>query len=128
MNSTLYHKHDTFDIDNQGSDKRNKLIISTMEGHHLIYQSNIMYLRSDSNYCQLYFVDGTSLLCSRTLKSVYASLCPDHFVRTHRSIVVNRMMVTDVNSDFTLIYLTGDVKVPIARSQKRDMKRLLRIS
>ena len=128
MYSTRYHRLDKSDLNKFALNSVDKLIISTMEGHHLIYQSNIKYLRSDSNYCQLYFVDGTSLLCSRTLKSVYALLNNKDFVRTHRCIVINTRLIRHVNAEMTEIQLSGGVVVPIARSQKKDMKRLLRIS
>lgn len=64
------------------------LVIGTSKGKRVIEVDTIVRCQADSNYCHIYFVDGTSLLVAKTLKYVQSRLPADKFVRVHQSHLV----------------------------------------
>jgi two-component system LytT family response regulator len=102
-----------------------KVIVSNTAGHHFIDPNTILYLKSDGNYCNIYLVDGTRILCARTLKSIYNELDENQFIRSHNSIVINWKMVLHINASLSEIKLEGGIIVPIARARKKELKLLI---
>ncbi len=99
-----------------------RIVISNNNGNHFINQNAILYLRSEGNYCHIYLVDGTRILCSKTLKSVSSQLNKEQFVRSHNSIVINWNLVTHINNSLDEIKLVGGTIVPISRARKKELK------
>lgn len=76
----------------------------------LVPLADIVFFESDSNYCAAHLADGTRLLVRRTMKSWEDALPTSHFVRVHRSIIINlaRYRGSDRESfETTLIHLAG---------------------
>ena len=109
----------------KSSSETAKVIISNTKGHHFIDQNAILYLKSDGNYCHVYLVDGTRILCSKTMKSIYDHLDQEQFIRSHNSIVINRKRIKHINISLSELKLEGGVIVPISRARKKEVKSLI---
>lgn len=76
----------------------------------LVPLADIVVIESDSNYSAAYLADGTRLLVRRTMLSWENSLPSSHFVRVHRSTIINlaRYRGSDRECfETTLLLLTG---------------------
>ncbi|MDF1698197.1 MAG: LytTR family DNA-binding domain-containing protein [Saprospiraceae bacterium] len=100
----------------------NTLIISNTDGHHFIETNTIVYLQSHGNYCSIHLQDGTHILCSKTLKSLFKQLNNEQFIRSHNSIVINWKMVKHINNAVNEVKLKGGILVPISRARKKELK------
>jgi len=75
-------------IDNQIK----RIALSTAEAVQLVEYDQISSLESSGNYTQFYFMDGSKLLMSKTLKE-FESILDDRFLRVHQSHLVNKKQV-----------------------------------
>lgn len=75
-------------IENASKVKARKISIPTAEGYELLPVADLLYLVADRNYCEVYLKSGTKKITTRHLGSFEESL-PDHFVRIHKSNMVN---------------------------------------
>jgi two-component system LytT family response regulator len=76
----------------------------------LVPLADIVFFESHSNYCAAHLADGMRLLVRRTMKSWEDALPASHFVRVHRSIIINlsRYRGSDRESfETTLLHLAG---------------------
>jgi DNA-binding LytR/AlgR family response regulator len=60
----------------------------------LINLHTIKYLKSEINYCRIYFEDGTDLLSAFTLTKI-TRLAPDYFIDINRGLSVNPNFVKE---------------------------------
>ncbi len=81
---------------------------------HQLKKEDIVYLRSDLNYTQVYLVDGTKYLFSYTLKR-YDDFFKenDNFIRIHRAVIVNKKHIEAANK-YSVTMKTGH-ELPLAR-------------
>ncbi|WP_460220066.1 LytR/AlgR family response regulator transcription factor [Psychroserpens sp. MEBiC05023] len=88
---------------------------------HKLNQKDITYLQAYDNYC--YINTRTSqYLVPHTLKHTFEKLNSDHFIRSHRSYVVNLKHVTSFNNK--MVYL-DDLSIPLSASQRPILKQNL---
>ena len=101
---------------------KNKLRLATAKETRIVNKSDILYLKSDSNYCEVHFTDGTNLYCSQTLKSIYDRMDLSGFYRPHASYVINVDHIIAVNSSYDQLTLDSGKKIPISRTNKKFFK------
>lgn len=106
---------------------KSKIKLHTLDATHIIKKEDILYLKSNSNYCEVYFTNGLKMCCSQTLKSLENKLKDPIFYRVHNSYVVNMSYLNKVNSSFTSLYLSDSIVIPISRSNKTRFKEKLDI-
>lgn len=97
--------------------RRSKLRITTSCGTHIIDRSEILFLKSDSNYCEIFLADGNKILCSKTLKYFVQKLNDNSFYRTHNSYLVNLQYVTFIDATYKFLKVVQHNNIPIARSR-----------
>lgn len=97
-----------------------KLAVSVKEGVFLFEPKNIICLEGQNNYSKIYFDDRKHLLVSKTLKEYDDILTEHHFVRVHKSFLVNELHVKKIDNE-GMLWLTNDVCVPISRRKKTDV-------
>lgn len=91
--------------------------------HHKVVINEILYLRAEHVYVQVY-IDGEKNVVQRSpLKVLSDQLPPKQFVQTHRSYVVNLDRVTGWDAEQLFI---GNHKIPLSRSRKKDILDLLK--
>lgn len=87
---------------------------------------DIVYIEAAGNYTELHLTDSTTALTSHTL-STWAERLPDaHFVRIHRSTVVNVERVTRVESadgrSYDVYVTNWDTPLSLSRRRARTLK------
>ena len=75
----------------------NKMLLPTLGGYHITDVSDIAYCCSESNYTHFHFVDGKSILVSKTLKEFESVLLEHNFFRIHRSNIINLNCIAKYN-------------------------------
>gem|GEM_PF-2886900 len=117
INHNLESSHNQFD----------KIAIPVSGGANLVPSNEIIYMRADSNYTEIYMTDGSKKLISRTLKSMSANL-PPYFFRAHKSYVVNLNFVSGFrNGQQSILSLDNGDPVPVSRTRKLALKQQLGI-
>lgn len=97
-----------------------KIIISLPGCTRYIHPEEILYIKAESNYSEIYLVQGQKFLLSKTLKEIEAELPSHIFFRIHRGYCVNISHVTHLNKNiegWTLLLINKE-EVPVSRDKK----------
>ncbi|MBO6516448.1 MAG: LytTR family transcriptional regulator [Bacteroidia bacterium] len=102
--------------------------IPTTEGFTTDFLSDLVYVRSEGNYLEIYTLKDEEVqreLLREPLKS-YISRNSGHAFQVHRSYVINPQYVIDVqgNSNGGKIQLQHGIEVPFSRSYYKSVKQL----
>jgi two-component system, LytTR family, response regulator len=73
-----------------------KLVLPTLKKTYSFSPEEIIRLEAKSNYTRIYFSNHHPLIMSKVLKDYEAILEPYGFVRTHRSHLVNKNLISEV--------------------------------
>lgn len=103
-----------------------KLCVHTKSTNYIINKTDISYLQSDSNYCRIYLHDGTSILCSKTLKDINHRIHNPKFFKVHSSYVVNTDDIATIDASYTELTLADGARIPISRARKPELKEVVR--
>ncbi len=95
-----------------------KLAVNTMEGYYFILPKDIIRCEGDDNYTRFYFQKEKMLVVSRTLKEFEEILADYHFVRVHKSHLVNMDYVNRFDRE-GLIWLTNGNSIPVSRRKRQ---------
>lgn len=99
---------------------------ATLEGLIMVNAHDILYCESDSAYCKLIFLDGHTMLLSRTLKEVEEALQHDTFCRIHHSYLINLDYVEKyIKGEGGEVVLQNGTYLPVSRTRKQDFLRKL---
>ncbi len=103
-----------------------RVALATKESIEFVAPDDIVLCSSDSNYTQVFLADGRRKLLSRTLKDVEEMLEPYRFFRTHHSHLINLDQIREiVRGDGGYIVLKNKMQVPLAKSRRDDLLRLM---
>lgn len=103
-----------------------KISFTTQQAIHFIKPGTILYCESDSNYTTVFFIDGTRLVISKTLKDVEETLTHYHFLRIHHSFLINLKEVGRyIKTEGGAIEMTNGAQLPISRQKKEEVMKLL---
>jgi two-component system LytT family response regulator len=100
----------------------NKIAIPVGQSIKFIDLDNVVYLKAENTYTEIFMQDNSKLLVSRTLKNFEEVLAdkPDFF-RCHKSYIINRMFVLDyVKSDGGYLILKPKIEIPISSEKVND--------
>lgn len=79
--------------------------------------NEIIYIKADGSYSQIFLVDGSKVLLSKGLSHLEQRLKSDTFLRPHRSYLVNCSYVKRWNkADGGWLVVSNNDKIPISRS------------
>ncbi len=99
----------------------NKIAISTLDGLLFFEIKDIIRLEANSNYTALYFVSGSKLVASKTLKDFEDLLPADIFFRVHHSHLINLNYIKRyIKGDGGQIELQNGNYVDVARRKKEE--------
>jgi len=97
--------------------EKKRVILKTADDVYAIYEDDILYCKSDSNYTTIYTQNLERIVISKTLKKIQEILTDSSFVRCHQSYVVNKKHVVKYNRNGVLI-VHMDVKIPVSSRRK----------
>jgi len=102
------------------------IVVSDSNKKHHIAVSDILYFSANPPYINLHLEDKKHLH-NDTLKSISGKLNPEHFVRVHKSAIINIKMVisctTRLNGDYDIM-MKNNVQLRVSRNYARDFKNL----
>jgi len=65
-----------------------------LTGKKKVNTAQVIFLKADINYTEVFLQGGETLIVSKTLKELEKRFIPFHFFRTHKSFMVNLNHVT----------------------------------
>lgn len=101
-----------------------RLAVSVKEGVFLLEPRDIICLEGLSNYTKFSFTNQKQLLAAKTLKEYDEILSEHHFIRIHKSYLVNKDHIKRMDNE-GILWLTNNISVPISRRKKEEVTRLL---
>lgn len=102
-----------------------KIALRTMNGIKLVLPKEIVYCDAINNYTKFYFADSSTLVISKTIKDFEEILSSYHFIRIHKSHLVNVSHIVSVSFDSHLQMSNGAV-LEISRRKKEEVMRIIK--
>ena len=97
-----------------------RLALPTKEGVHFLVPDEIIRCESLGNYTKFFAAGNRNYLISRTLGEYDTLLSPYHFIRTHKSHLVNRKHISFVDHEGFVVLKDG-TRVELSRRRKEDV-------
>lgn len=82
-----------------------------------LHIKDIKYIEADRNYCKIHAKDKTFLLVM-TLKDILQKLPKEHFIRIHRSYIINLSSIDEIGSTHVVI---AKKIIPFSKSYRLDL-------
>ncbi len=102
-----------------------RISFSTSDGYSVYDIKEIIRCESDNNYCRIFFVNGTSLYVSKTLKDIEEQLSNCGFERIHQSHLISiRHLKRYINKDGGYILMADGSQVPVSQRKRANIARL----
>jgi two-component system LytT family response regulator len=102
--------------------KIKKIIIPLSEGSLFVDLKDILYLKAEGSYANIFFKDGNKVIVSKNLKDYEDQLTLDEgFFRTHRSFLVNTDYIKQISSDGSEATMINDAIINISRERKQEL-------
>lgn len=99
----------------------NCIFVKTQDKMVKINIENIYYIEAERNYCRIFCKDKSHLLVT-TLKEVIEKLPPDHFIRIHRSFIVNISHIEEMTNSYLVV---SRKTIPINKTAKENLLKRL---
>jgi len=102
----------------QKLDELKKIVIKNhiiLKDKTKVYIADLMYIKSDDHYLNIFLSDSKNHFVRGKLNAITEEL-PPNFIRCHRSYIVNRNFIKQINSD--TIILIDKTQIPLSRSYK----------
>ncbi len=78
---------------------------------------DVLYIEAERNYCRIY-TKGEEYLLVATLKEIEEKLPTGHFLRVHRSFLINIALVEEVGSTHVVVV---DKVIPLSKSMREEL-------
>lgn len=118
-------KHEMFDrnkiiVENfrETKPEKQQVILPTIEGFEVVKMEEIIRLRGNGNFTDLFLTDGKKKMACRFLKH-FAEILPLPFLRVHKSHIVNLNFVKSYNKGGYLTLL-DDSEIEVSQTYKQD--------
>ncbi len=108
-----------------GESQRFRLALPSNEGIHFLMPAEIIRCEASGNYTIFYVNGGKQRMTSRTLGEYEELLGPFHFIRTHKSHLVNRDYISYIDHNGFVI-LKDSTRVEVSRRRKAEVTAALR--
>ena len=119
------YKNMTHNMQTQGSNQL-RLALPSNDGIQFLMPYEIIRCEADGNYTVFYTSDGKRQIISKTLGEYEELLNPYHFIRTHKSHLVNLDFISYVDHNGFVI-LNDSTKVEVSRRRKGEVMAALRL-
>ncbi len=104
----------------------NKLAIPTLDGLLFYDINDIVQLEANSNYTNIFFINYSKIVASKTLKDFEELLPTDIFFRTHHSHLINLNYIKRyIKGDGGQIEMQNGNFVDVARRKKEEFMKMI---
>ena len=100
-------------------EEKETLITDDLGHVHTLFLGRVIYVEAKDKYQNIVSVDGSDLL-RIAIRQLEEALVPHHFVRIHRSYLVNLRYVYRI--DASEIILDSRVTLPLSRHRRREIQ------
>lgn len=101
---------------NESVPEKKQIILPTLEGFEVVKIEDILRLKGNGNFTDLYLINGQKKMVCRFLKH-FENLLPFPFIRVHKSHIINTNFVKAYHKSGHII-LTDDSEVELSQSYK----------
>lgn len=130
LSSPQNHTQERLQMLEQNLQNRNalqKIAIPSMEGLHFFDVGDIVYLKAESNYTNIHFMNHPRVVASKTLRDFEDLLPSETFFRPHHSYIINlRYIKRYLKGDGGQIEMLNGDYVDVARRKKEEFLRIIR--
>jgi two-component system LytT family response regulator len=102
-----------------------KLAIPTTAGAVFFSPAEIIRLEGEGNYTRFYLTDNRKHLSSKTMKEYEDILLQHHFLRVHKSHLINKDFVSHYQNE-GIVVLKDKSEVPVSRQRKQEVAAILK--
>jgi DNA-binding LytR/AlgR family response regulator len=95
-----------------------KIFLPTGNGILFVRTLDIVYCEADSNYTQLYLLNGQKITVSKTLKDIELLLPKECFYRVHSSYMINLSYIQRYNKGQSIIVMENGKEVYLSKRKK----------
>ena len=107
---------------------QDKLALPYNEGLMLVAYDDIIKCQADRAYCTFHLVNNQKILISKSMKTFEASLLEHHFVKVHKSTIVNlRYVQKYLRGKGGQLLMSDGSMVLVSVRKKEDLMRSLRV-
>ena len=107
---------------NLHSNKQKKIALPIQSGYEIIPIDQITFIKAEGSYARVETLQLGSFLISKNLKYFEDMLNHfDHFMRVHRSYLVNLNFASKILKSNSVIVLENDIEVPIINEKIDDI-------
>lgn len=103
-----------------------KIAVPDLNGIELVPYQEIVFCKSDSNYCELKLTNNRKIIASKTLKYFEEMLPASQFIRIHKSYLVNIQQIKKYlkRNGGELVMSNNDV-LPVSRNHHTEILKLI---
>lgn len=106
-----------------------KIPVPDADGIELVPWNEIIYCKSDSNYCELNLTGNRRIVASKTLKYFESNLPSNQFYRVHKSYLVNLYHIKKyLKRDGGELVLSNNAILPVSRNHREAILKLIQIN
>lgn len=99
-----------------------KIVLHTQEKIVSADIQSISHCISEGNYTTFFFLDGSKLLITKTLKEFEKILTPHHFIRTHQSYLINGNEVKEfIKTEGGYLLLKNGSRIPVSVRKRTEV-------
>lgn len=113
--------------DQVGSDEKlEKIALHTAEKIHICELKDIIRCESSVNYTTFYFLDGSKILVTKTLKFYDQLLSNSGFCRSHQSHLVNMIHIKEfIKGDGGYIMMDDGSNIPVSARKRSEVIKMI---
>ncbi len=97
-----------------------KLAVPTVNGALFFSPSEIIRLEGEGNYTRFYLLQDRKYISAKTMKEYEEILVQHHFIRIHKSHLVNRNFIESYLNEGTIV-LKDKTSLPVSRQRKQEV-------
>lgn len=111
------HKKDVEEHNYESSILSDSIFVRHLNSMVKVDINDILYIEAERNYCRIYSKNKEYLLVM-TLKDLDEKLPSKHFLRIHRSFIINISQINEIANSYIVI---GKKAIPISKSLKEEL-------
>ena len=122
MNNEIFNRNKII-VENfhEPKPEKQQVILPTLEGFEVVKMEEIVRLRGNGNFTDLYLTDGSKKMVCRFLKH-FSEILPLPFIRVHKSHIINMNCVKSYNKG-GIVTLNDGAEIEVSPTYKEDFLR-----
>lgn len=106
--------------------KRGRIALASKESIEFVDPNDIVVCEANSNYTNVYLIEGRKRVISKTLKDFEEMLMQFDFFRPHNSHLINLARVKEfIRGDGGYLVMENKMKIPVSKNKKEELMGLL---